>query len=127
MPGERRASATAEVTRLADNQHTGSLQVTQVVRASAAAAVHCALGDFSDAVSVQTVRSVHTPEGIVELSSSIVLVPGIGEVVADGQASGSVPMHRELLCAKIGGRSIGDCHNLVARVEQLRRPGPSAP
>jgi hypothetical protein len=127
VPGERRAAATAEVTRRGDDEHPGSLQVTQVVRVSAAAAVHTALGDFSDAVSVQTVRSVHTPEGIIELSSSMVLVPGIGEVVADGQASGAAPLHRELACARISGRSIGDCHNLIARVEQLRQPGPSAP
>jgi len=127
VPGERHAAATAEVTRLSDNQRTGSVQVTQVVRVSAAAAVHTALGDFRAAVSVQTVRSVHTPEGIIELSSAMVLVPGIGEVMADGQASGSAPLHRELACARISGRAIGDCHNLIARVEQLRQPGPSAP
>ncbi len=127
VPGERHGAATAEVTRLSDNQRTGSVQVTQVVRVSAAAAVHTALGDFRAAVSVRTVRSVHTPEGIIELSSAMVLVPGIGEVTADGQVSGSAPLHRELACARISGRSIGDCHNLIAKVEALRRPGTGAP
>ena len=127
VPGERRVSATAEVTRLSDQQRTGSLAVTQVVRVSEATAVDCVLGTFGNAVAVHSVRSVHTPEGIVELSSAVVLVPGIGEVVADGQVSGSAPLHRELACARISGRPIGNCHNLIAQVEALRRPGPSVP
>jgi hypothetical protein len=61
---------------------------------------------------VRTVRTLQSPEGTLELSTTMVLVPGIGEVLSDGLASGTPPTHRELVCAIIGGRTIGDCRNL---------------
>ncbi len=128
VAGEHRASATAQVTRLADNQHVGSMQVTQVTRAGAGPAIHSTLGNFENAVSVETVRSLHTPEGRIELSTVVVLVPGIGEIRSDGAASGATAVHRELACATIGGRSLGNCRDLNTRVEELRKAGsPAAP
>ena len=112
VAGERRAVSTARMSRLADGQPAGALQVTQVQQLGVAPPGRARFGTYQHAVSVRTVRTLQSPEGTLELSTTMVLVPGIGEVLSDGLASGTPPTHRELVCAIIGGRTIGDCRNL---------------
>ncbi len=67
---------------------------------------------YERGVVLRTVRSLQFPEGTVELNTTLLLVPGIGEVSSDGSASGAPAVHRTLACATIGGRRVGDCRNL---------------
>lgn len=123
--GESRATAIATVSAVDDDKQVDTLEVTQVVQASAAHAVHSPLGDFTHGVQVRTVRTLQFPDGPVELSSTAVLVPGIGEIRSEGAATGAPPLARELACATIGGRHIGNCQTLSQRVEELERGGSS--
>jgi hypothetical protein len=123
-PGETRATATVTVSALDDDKHLDTLPVTQVLQASPAPAVHVPLGDYTHGVQVRTVRTLQFPEGPVELSSTALLVPGIGEIRSQGAATGASPLVRELACATIGGRHIGTCRTLREQVEQLERAGP---
>jgi hypothetical protein len=121
--GEQRATSTATATALADGQLIGSLNVTQVVHASVGPPVRSRLGNFERTIALRTVRTLQGPEGNVELSSDGVVVPGIGEIRSDGVVQGAPTVHRELTCATVGGRAIGDCRNLKERVEELQRAG----
>jgi hypothetical protein len=122
--GETRSSSIATVT-LADDgeQQLDTLQVTQVVQASAAPRVHSRLGDYAHGVQVRTTRTLQFPDGPVELSSTTVMVPDIGEIRSEGTASGAPQLVRELACATISGRHIGNCRTLRQRVEKLERAG----
>jgi hypothetical protein len=126
-PGETRATATVTVSAFDDDKHLDTLQVTQVVQAQPAPPVHLPLGDYTHAVQVHTLRTLQFPDGPVELSSTALLVPGIGEVRSEGAATGAPPLVRELACATIGGRHIGNCRTLREQVEQLERAGAPNP
>lgn len=121
--GETHATATATLSGLDDDKQVGTLEVTQVVQASPATSVHALLGDYPQGVQVRTVRTLQFPDGPVELSSTAVLVPGIGEIGSEGTATGAPPLMRELACATIGGRHVGNCRTLRERVEELERAG----
>ena len=121
--GETHATATVTVSALDDDKQVETLQVTQVVQASPAPPVHLPLGDYTHGVQVHTVRTLQFPEGPVELTSTAVLVPGIGEVRSEGAVTGAAPLVRELACATIGGRHIGNCRTLRERVEELEGAG----
>jgi hypothetical protein len=121
--GETRSTATVTVNNLKDDKLLDTLQVTQVVETRAATSVHTSLGDYPHGVQVRTVRTLQFPDGPVELSSTAVLVPGIGEIRSEGAATGAAPLVRELACATIDGRHLGDCHTLRERVEELERAG----
>jgi hypothetical protein len=129
VEGERRATTTARVSGLAGGEPNGAalgpMEVTQVVQLSAAPPLRTRLGAYDRAVSLHTVRTMQAPEGIIELEASLVLVPGIGELRSDGGVTGAPPLHRELACAIIGGRSIGDCRNLEALLEESHHAGPA--
>ncbi len=125
FPGETRAAATAVVSGAADSARTEGLEVTQVVEAAAAPAVRTALGTYERAVRVRTVRTLQFARGPVELRTTSVLVPGIGEIRSEGKASGAPALYRELACATIGGRHIGNCRNLKERIEEWERAGPT--
>jgi predicted protein tyrosine phosphatase len=123
--GESRSTATAVVTTVAEGKQLDTLQVTQLVETTAAPTVRSALGDYTHGVKVRTVRTLQFPNGPVELSSTAVLVPGIGEIRSEGAATGAAPLVRELACATIGGRAIGNCQTLRQRVEELEHAGPT--
>jgi hypothetical protein len=122
-PGETHATATVTVIALDDDKQLETLPVTQVTQASPAPPVHLALGDYTHGVQLRTVRTLQFAEGPVELSSTAVLVPGIGEIRSEGAVTGAAPLVRELACATIGGRHIGNCRTLRERVEELERTG----
>ena len=118
-----RSAATATISTVAEGRQLDTLQVTQLVETTAARDVRSRLGDYAHAVQVRTLRTLQFPDGPVELSSTAVLVPSIGEVRSEGAATGAAPLVRELACATIGGRAIGNCQTLREQVEKLERAG----
>lgn len=122
-PGETHATATVTVSALDGDKQLETLQVTQVVQASRAPPVHLPLGDYTHGVQMRTVRTLQFAEGPVELTSTALLVPDIGEIRSEGATTGAAPLVRELACATIGGRHIGNCRTLRERVEELERAG----
>jgi hypothetical protein len=113
--GERRASASVTLTRLEDGQVVAVFPAEQVINVEPGHAVHSALGKFPRSIVVQEVRTLQIPEGSATLKTAAVLVPGIGEISSVGSASGAPPLRRELACALIGGRRVGDCTHLDQR------------
>jgi hypothetical protein len=115
--GQRPTSASVTITRLADGQVIGVFPVDQVITVKPGAAIQSPLGTFAHSVVVQEVRTLHIPERSAELTTTTVLVPGIGEISSVGSASGAPPLRRQLVCAIIGGRRVGNCEHLIQRRE----------
>jgi len=120
--GELNASSTANVTGLDDGAPIGSLRVTQTTQISALAHVHALLGDYTHAVAVRTVRNIQGAEGGIEMRMALVLVPGIGEISSDGTVAGAPALHRELACALVAGKPIGNCRQLQQTLKEFSRP-----
>jgi hypothetical protein len=74
---------------------------------------------------IQTVRTLRFPDQSSEMQAETVLVPGIGEISSTGSVSDSQVLHRELACAIIGGRALGDCRDLNKIVGENNDAGPS--
>ena len=121
--GEWRTTSTARVSRLSDGEPAGSLLVTQVVSASAAAAVKTVLGIYPHPIAVRTIRTLQGPEGDIQLDTTMLLVPGVGEIRSTGGVSGTPVLERELACALIGSRAIGDCRQLNVQPQEGNRAG----
>ncbi len=118
-----RSAATATLSTVAEGKQLDTLQVTQLVETTAARPVRSQLGNYTQGVQVRTVRTLQFADAPVELNSTAVLVPHIGEIRSEGAATGTAPLVRELACATIGGRAIGNCQTLKQRVEELERAG----
>ncbi|GIW43192.1 MAG: hypothetical protein KatS3mg077_0474 [Candidatus Binatia bacterium] len=110
--GEVLSTSSADLRQLSTNQAAGRLLVTQKVRARTEPAGQWLAGTYASAIRLEVERSYHGPEGPTQLTSTTVLVPGIGEVRSEGSASGSPIMRRQLACAIVSNRRIGDCRNL---------------
>jgi hypothetical protein len=121
--GEFRSATTATLSTIAAGKQLDTLQVTQLVEIAGARSVRSRLGNYTQGVQVHTVRTLQFPDGPVELNSTAVLVPGLGEIRSEGAATGAAPLVRELACATIGGRAVGNCQTLKQRVEELERAG----
>lgn len=110
--GESTVTTSADLRQLGTNQAAGRLQVTQTTRTAPAPPGQWFAGTYSRAVQLVTERTLHSPEGPVQLTNTTILVPGIGEVRSEGSAAGSPVMRRQLACAIVGNRSVGDCSRL---------------
>jgi hypothetical protein len=123
MSGETRASVIGHVTALDSGESMGSLRITQVTRIAPAAPINSRLGNYPQPVSVQMSRTVQSGDVVVDVSFTTVLAPGIGEVRSETRAATMPVLQRELACAIIGGRSVGDCHNLVQMLQEIEHAG----
>jgi hypothetical protein len=123
FPGEKHHSSIVEVTRLADESQLGSFAVAQTVRVARAPSGRTRLGPYEGAVAVDVRRTINYPDKPLEVRSSFVLVPGIGEVRSRGYASDEPTMRRELACAIVGGQSVGDCRNLLDWLAEMDDAG----
>jgi hypothetical protein len=121
--GATRATATATVSAVDTDTQLDTFPVMQLVEASSAPRLQVQLGDYTNGVQIHTVRTLQFPKGPLEVSSTAVLVPGFGEMRSEGMATGVPRLVRELACATIGGRAIGNCRTLRQRVEELERAG----
>jgi len=115
MPGEQRAQSTAIMRQLGNGQAAGKMQVEQVIEASAAPPGQWLAGVHNGGVQLHTTRKLQSAEGTIEMNTTMVLVPGIGEIRSEGGVSGAPTMRRELACAIVGNRSIGDCSRLFQK------------
>jgi hypothetical protein len=113
--GEQRASGSATLTRLEDKQVVAVFPVEQVINVEPGHAIRSALGNFPRSIVVQEARTLQIPDGPTALETTTVLVPGIGEISSVGSASDTPSLRRELACAIIGGRRVGDCTRLIQR------------
>jgi hypothetical protein len=113
--GEQRVSGSATLTRLKDKQVVAVFPVEQVINVEPGHTVRSALGNFPRSIVVQEARTLQIPDGATALETTTVLVPGIGEISSVGSASGAPSLRRELACALIGGRRVGDCTHLNQR------------
>lgn len=134
--GESGMRSTAVVTQIEDGTQIARVDISQRLRISEASDVVSALGNFDTGVLVEARRTVHTPSGDIELLSAAVLVPGIGEIRSEGttlssediRADGTPEIHtvlrRELACALIGQRALGNCRDVEHAIEALRSSRP---
>jgi hypothetical protein len=125
FPGRQQVSASATMARSADGETIAVVPVTQVVEAQPGAAVRSRVGDYRSSVVIRTARTLHLPDEVSEMQAETVVVPGIGEIRSTGSVSDTQVLHRELACAIIGGRRIGDCTNLNKSWEENNDAGPS--
>lgn len=113
--GAHRSTSSVKMIQLANGQPAGTMQVTQVVEASAAPPGQWRSGVHGGGVQLRTARTLQSPDGDLELTTTMVLVPGMGEIRSEGQVSGAPALRRQLACAIIGSHAIGDCTNLLQR------------
>ena len=125
VAGEQRATSEATITTLQDGSPVGALRVAQVIHVRPAGSVHSPLGTFDHVVSVDTARTLIGPGGDLEMRTAMLLVPGVGEIRSDGSVPGEPALHRELACALVSGRAIGDCRHVKQSLQELERAGPS--
>jgi hypothetical protein len=115
FPGQQTTEASVTMRQLADGQSAGHMQVKQVTEVSAAPAGRWRSGVHPAGVQLRTARTLQSPEGSLDLSTTTLLIPGVGEIRSEGRVSDSPTMRRELACATIGNHSIGDCSALFQR------------
>jgi hypothetical protein len=125
VTGEQRAASEAKITALSDGAPLGALRVAQVIQVRPAGAVRSQLGTFDRAVAVGTARTLQGPGGDVEMRTATLIVPGLGEIGSKGSVAGGPILQRELACALIGGRPIGNCHRLNQALQELENAGPA--
>ncbi len=130
--GESGSRSTANITQIDTGQLIARIDISQRIRLSSASDIESSLGTFSAGVLMESRRTLHTPTGDVELLSATVLIPGIGEIRSEGATvSGgemTVDRHpeidtvlrRELACAIIDNRPIGDCGGVRNDLGRLR-------
>ena len=49
------------------------------------------------------------PSGTMRSVSEMWIEPGVGEVRSETTIAGAPPQHRELVCAVIAGKRVGEC------------------
>ena len=113
--GQRQATVDANVTGIDDDQALGVLKVTQHQEFAAAAPTQSALGSHPNPISVRTTRRLEGGGETIEITTQLLLVPGLGELRSESTAMQAPRLRRELACAIVGGRAIGDCQKLKLR------------
>jgi hypothetical protein len=125
VTGEQHATSEATITTLSDGAPVGALRVLQVIQVRPAGTVRSQLGAFGRAVAVDTARTLQGPGGDLEMRTAMLMVPGLGEIRSEGSTAGEPALRRELACALISGRPIGDCHRLSQTLQEIDDAGPT--
>lgn len=121
--GERIVRSTVSLTSLANEASIASVEVSQVVRMASARNVRSAIGSYDKGVGVEVRRTLHWPWGDAAYESTIMLVPGIGEIRSEASSGKGFIVRRELACAMIKGRPVGDCASIEERLREIRNAG----
>ncbi len=121
--GESHTTSTARVSRLSDGQAAGSVRVTQRMSVGSAGGIKTVLGTYPHPIVVHIVRTLQGPDGDIEVDTTMFLAPGIGEIRSVGGPAGAPALQRELACALIGNRAIGDCHQLDIQTPEANHAG----
>lgn len=114
-PGQRQSIVEAQVTGIDDEQALGVLKVTQNQEFAAAAPTQSALGSYAEPISVRTTRTLEGGGEAIQITTQLLLVPGLGELRSESSSLQPPRLRRELACAIVGGRAIGDCQKLKLR------------
>lgn len=134
--GESGSRSTASITHIGTGQLIARIGVSQRVRLSRASDIESDLGTFDEGVLMEARRTLHTPTGDIEMLSAAVLVPGIGEIRSEGATvSGEslslentpeldTVLRRELACAIVDNRPVGNCRDVEARLRGNPRAAP---
>ncbi len=123
VTGEQHATSEAKVTALSDGSPVGALRVAQVIQVRPAGVVRSRLGAFDRVVAVDTARTLEGPAGDVKMRTAMLVAPGLGEIRSEGSVADEPLLHRELACALVSGRPIGDCHRLNQTLQELEGAG----
>ena len=132
LVGEQSGTARASIERIEDGSRMNEVEVSQTTRIRRAGKVESEVGTYSNGIALRTRRRLQTPAGAIELENALVLVPGIGEIRSEGSTSAtlaaahqaeethSIITRRELACAIIAGKAIGDCRLVPERIARMR-------
>jgi hypothetical protein len=123
VAGEKVSRSTATISSLTKESEVTSVDVSQVVRLSSARNVKSSVGNYPRGIGVETERTLHWPWGDAAYRMTAMLVPGLGEVRSEAHTGDEFVTRRELACAIIGGRAVGDCKTVEARIKALRDAG----
>lgn len=115
LAGQRKAVVNANITTLDDEQVVGVLKVTQDQEIAATDVIQSSLGLHQNPISVRTTRILEGGGESLQISQQLVLVPGLGELRSEASAAQTPALRRELVCAIISGKAIGNCQNLRLR------------
>lgn len=125
VAGERVVHSTVRLMSLADETPITAAEVSQVVRLASARKIRSTVGNYESGIGVELRRTLHWPWGDVSLASSMMIVPGIGEIRSEATDGQGFALRRELACAIIKGRPVGDCAGVEDRLREMRDAGPA--
>jgi hypothetical protein len=112
-----RSDSTVTVWRLSDGKTLDRGDAYQTVTSEPATAERA---DVSPAeFELQTERTLHFRAGALHSHATAWVARGIGEVRSDDVVQGVPALHRELVCAIVGGRRIGDCGALLSPKKEM--------
>lgn len=134
--GESGSRSTASITHIGTGQLIARIGVSQRVRLSRASDIESDLGTFEEGVLMEARRTLHTPTGDIEMLSAAVLVPGVGEIRSEGATVAGeslslentpeldTVLRRELACAIVDNRAVGNCRDVEDRLRGHSRAVP---
>jgi hypothetical protein len=123
VPGTRQEHSTASLTSLTNETPITTVEVSQIVRMASAENVRSAVGDYDRGIGIEVERTLHWSWGDAAYESSMMYVPGIGEIRSEARVGEGLIVRRELACAIINGHSVGDCSAVDDRLRELRDAG----
>jgi len=115
LAGTRQAVVNANISTLDGDEALGVLKVTQNQEIAAAEGIQTSLGMHPNPISVRTTRTLEGGGDKLQISQQVLLIPGLGELRSESTAADAPALRRELVCAIIGGKAIGNCQNLRLR------------
>jgi hypothetical protein len=125
VAGVRQQHSIANLTSLVNQTPITTVEVSQVVRMASAKDVSSAVGNYERGIGIEVERTLHWSWGDAAYESRMMFIPGIGEIRSEARAGEGLIIRRELACAIINGRSIGDCGAVEDRLQELRDAGPT--
>ena len=106
VAGEQRFESSVKLLRLSDGQPFTEGKVEQSMSARLASEP----GAKGQLV-IHYERAMTLPSGTMRSVSEMWIEPGVGEVRSETTIAGAPTQHRELVCAVIAGKHVGECPN----------------
>jgi hypothetical protein len=108
--GESKATSPVTLSHLSDGKLLGYGQAEQTVTARRVTA-----SAGGDEFEIHIERTIELPKGSMHLSVTTWITPGVGETRSQGNVDGGVTFRRELICATVGGKRVGDCAGIMQK------------
>jgi len=116
--GRRQSVVNANITALDSDRVVGVLKVTQDQEFTQAAPIQSGLGGDTAPIAIRTTRTLEGGGDTIQIGTQTVLVLGLGEVRSEATSQTAPQLRRQLVCAIIGGKAIGNCQKLRWRAEE---------